>query len=88
VRALEAELRHDSRDEMRERLERARREATLEAQSQIAAEFDAVHTVERARTVGSLEAIVEPAAARAYLIEQLRAACEGRVDAAAERSHR
>jgi len=74
VRALEEELRRDPGAEARERLERAREAATLEAQARIAAEFDAVHTVERALAVGSLEAIVEPADARAFLVGLLRAA--------------
>jgi hypothetical protein len=44
----------------------------LEKQSQVAAEFDQVHTVERACAVGSLDAIVEPAAMRFELIRELR----------------
>jgi len=43
----------------------------LEKQSELAAEFDAVHSVERARDVGSLHALVEPARMRAHLIEEL-----------------
>jgi hypothetical protein len=47
-------------------------EILLEKQSEIAAEFDAIHTVERARRVGSLEEIVAPAEIRRYLISRLR----------------
>jgi acetyl-CoA carboxylase carboxyltransferase component len=47
------------------------REVLLEKQSELAAEFDAIHTVERAREVGSLEAIVDADAIRPYLIGQL-----------------
>ncbi len=43
----------------------------LEKQTELAAEFDSVHTVERALDVGSLEAIVEPGSMRAHLIEAL-----------------
>ena len=43
----------------------------LEHQSQLAAEFDAIHSVERAKRVGSLSAIVEPDRMRAFLIERL-----------------
>lgn len=46
-------------------------EARLEARLAVAAEFDAVHSVTRARDVGSLEDIVSPANLRRYLIEQL-----------------
>ncbi len=54
--------------------ERRFAELLLEKQAEIAAEFDAVHTVERARQVGSLERIVAPQRMRPYLIEELRAA--------------
>jgi hypothetical protein len=46
---------------------------TLEKQAQLAEEFDAIHSVERAREVGSLEAIVAPADMRSYLIGLLEA---------------
>jgi acetyl-CoA carboxylase carboxyltransferase component len=51
--------------------ERALAAATRTAQAEVAAEFDAVHTVERARRVGSLDEIVEPAGMRAALIAAL-----------------
>jgi acetyl-CoA carboxylase carboxyltransferase component len=51
--------------------ERALADATRTAQAEVAAEFDAVHTVERARRVGSVDEIVEPAAMRAALIAAL-----------------
>ena len=44
---------------------------TLEKQAELATEFDEIHSVERAREVGSLEAIVAPEAIRPYLIGQL-----------------
>ncbi|MEN8158556.1 MAG: carboxyl transferase domain-containing protein, partial [Myxococcota bacterium] len=58
-------------DEARARYERTLAEVTLEKQAEVAAEFDAVHSVERAREVGSLEDIVAPAGMRKYLIDQL-----------------
>ena len=55
----------------RERFDRALAEAILEKQSEVAAEFDTVHTVERARRVGSLNEIVPPEEMRAYLVRKL-----------------
>ncbi len=49
-------------------------EILLEKQAELAAEFDAIHTVERARRVGSLEEIVAPDQIRPFLISRLRAA--------------
>ncbi len=43
----------------------------LEKQAELAAEFDAIHTVERAREVGSLEAIFPARSLRQRLIEAL-----------------
>jgi acetyl/propionyl-CoA carboxylase alpha subunit/acetyl-CoA carboxylase carboxyltransferase component len=43
----------------------------LEKQAEVASEFDAIHTVERAREVGSLEAIFPAAGLRQRLIEAL-----------------
>ena len=52
---------------------RAELEATLEAVrgeilSEVAAEFDGVHTLQRALEVGSIHQIIAPAALRPYLI--------------------
>ena len=55
----------------RQRLDGVLRRVTLEKQSEVAAEFDAVHSVERALEVGSLEAIIEPATLRPALIRCL-----------------
>jgi acetyl/propionyl-CoA carboxylase alpha subunit/acetyl-CoA carboxylase carboxyltransferase component len=57
-----------SSDEARAAYERTLAEVTLEQQAQLAEEFDRIHSVERAREVGSLEDIVAPAAMRSYLI--------------------
>jgi len=58
-------------DEARALYERTLAEVTLEKQAELAEEFDAVHSVERAREVGSLEEIVAPARMRAWLIDLL-----------------
>jgi acetyl-CoA carboxylase carboxyltransferase component len=51
--------------------ERALADATRSAQAEVAAEFDDVHTVERACRVGSLDEIVEPRRVREALIAAL-----------------
>jgi hypothetical protein len=71
VRTLEAIFRAEPTPEARARFEQALSEVTLEKQAELAAEFDRIHTVERAREVGSLEAIVPLARLRAHLIAQL-----------------
>ena len=62
--------RHPS-EENRALLEEVLREVTLEKQAATAAEFDAVHTVERAKAVGSLSDILEPEDLRPRLIAAL-----------------
>ena len=56
----------------RAELDRLLEEITLEKQAEVAAEFDATHTVERAREVGSLESIIEPRELRPALIGWLK----------------
>jgi acetyl/propionyl-CoA carboxylase alpha subunit/acetyl-CoA carboxylase carboxyltransferase component len=60
----------------RQTVDQALDTAMAEQRAQVAAEFDAIHTVERAKRVGSLEEIVPPAALRRVVIglldEQLR----------------
>jgi acetyl-CoA carboxylase carboxyltransferase component len=58
--------------EAREAFEQCWEEVLLDKQSEIAAEFDAIHSVERARDVGSLKTLIQPEAMRPYLIEELR----------------
>src|SRR5262249_51522357 len=70
-RAREA-LRRDGATMVREAYERAVADATRDATAAVAAEFDRVHTVERACQVGSLDAIIEPPATRPTLIRLLR----------------
>jgi acetyl/propionyl-CoA carboxylase alpha subunit/acetyl-CoA carboxylase carboxyltransferase component len=74
VAELERRLRAAPRPELREELDRVLSDVILEKQAEIAAEFDAVHTVERAQRVGSLSGILEPADLRRFAIEQLEAA--------------
>jgi acetyl-CoA carboxylase carboxyltransferase component len=49
--------------------ERIQHEVFLEKQAEVAAEFDSVHTVERALQVGSLEGIIKAVEIRSYLIQ-------------------
>ena len=72
VRALQEALRRQPSADVRARLEAALREATLAAQAELADEFDAIHTVERARAVGSLREIVEPTELRPFVVRALR----------------
>ena len=71
VAALAKSARLEGTPEARGRFERALSDTVLEKQAEVAEEFDAVHTVERARDVGSLEEIVPVAETRAYLIRAL-----------------
>jgi acetyl/propionyl-CoA carboxylase alpha subunit/acetyl-CoA carboxylase carboxyltransferase component len=68
---LRSALERDPSPEARACLEEAFEAALLECQAQLAARFDAIHDVDRARRVGSLEAIVSLREARAHLIRQL-----------------
>jgi acetyl-CoA carboxylase carboxyltransferase component len=72
--AREAWRAHPS-PETRDAYEQALADATATARAEVAAEFDAVHTVERARQVGSLADIIAPHEMRFALISALRAAC-------------
>ncbi len=55
----------------RTHLNRVMEEVTLEKQAEVAAEFDAVHTVERAKNVGSVHDILEPRDLRATISKWL-----------------
>jgi acetyl-CoA carboxylase carboxyltransferase component len=55
----------------RDALERVSREVFLEKQAEVAAEFDAIHSVDRAKQVGSLEEIIPAVKIRSHLIELL-----------------
>ena len=60
-----------SRAARRAAYDRVFQEVLLEKQAEVAAEFDAVHTVERAQRVGSLEMILEPRTLRPTLVRWL-----------------
>jgi acetyl/propionyl-CoA carboxylase alpha subunit/acetyl-CoA carboxylase carboxyltransferase component len=64
-------------EENRAELDAVLREVTLEKQAAMAAEFDSIHTVERAREVGSLSEIIEPDELRPRLIATLDALLGG-----------
>jgi acetyl/propionyl-CoA carboxylase alpha subunit/acetyl-CoA carboxylase carboxyltransferase component len=72
VEALRRQAQAEPGSAARDALDAAYQEALFEKQAELAAEFDAVHTVERARDVGSLEALVPPGRIRPYLIDLLR----------------
>ncbi|MCB9730059.1 MAG: hypothetical protein H6744_10325 [Deltaproteobacteria bacterium] len=56
---------------LREALTELRLQVTLERQGQLARDFDAIHSVERAVRVGSLDAVIPAAALRPAIIEAL-----------------
>jgi len=66
-RVRELRERAEASDEARAKFQSTLQAVTLEKQADLAEEFDAIHTVERAREVGSLEEIVEPMEMRTWL---------------------
>jgi len=70
-------VRRSPTEENRAELDAVLREVTLEKQAAMAAEFDAVHTVERAQAVGSLSEIIDPDELRPRLIETLDRSLRG-----------
>ncbi|MBY0402209.1 hypothetical protein K2X89_18080, partial [Myxococcota bacterium] len=70
-------VRRQPNEENRAALDAVLREVTLEKQASVAAEFDAIHNVERARQVGSLSEILDPANLRQALIESLELSRRG-----------
>jgi acetyl-CoA carboxylase carboxyltransferase component len=64
-------VRQNPTEENRTALDSSLREVTLEKQAVMAAEFDSIHSVERAKAVGSLSEILEPNDLRPYLIGAL-----------------
>jgi hypothetical protein len=55
----------------RARLDQITEDVMLQKQAEVAAEFDAIHTVERAKDVGSLDDILGPRQLRRSLIRYL-----------------
>ncbi|MCP4036466.1 MAG: ATP-grasp domain-containing protein [bacterium] len=77
VKKRERELAIRGTARAREALDEAIHDVTLEEQAKLATEFDEIHSVERAREVGSIECIIEPGALRETLISELRTMLEG-----------
>ena len=77
VKDMTEAVRRDPSELNRIALDSLLREVTLEKQASMAVEFDSVHTVERARDVGSLSEIFEPAELRPRLIATLEEARRG-----------
>jgi acetyl-CoA carboxylase carboxyltransferase component len=72
VKDLEAEVEAASgvrRAELRARLTELRRSVRAEKLGAVADEFDAVHSVQRAREMGAVHRILPPAQLRPYLID-------------------
>jgi acetyl-CoA carboxylase carboxyltransferase component/pyruvate/2-oxoglutarate dehydrogenase complex dihydrolipoamide acyltransferase (E2) component len=71
IEASRRKLQDNPSAEERAAFDGLRRDITIEKRAELADEFDAIHTVERAKLVGSLEDIVEASRIRASLIEML-----------------
>ncbi len=76
VRRAREALRSGPPATARDAYEQTLAEVTRDAQMQVAAEFDSVHTVERACRVRSLDGIIEPHTMRCALIRALRDGCQ------------
>lgn len=72
VKVAEEELKSDrlSRTEYRKLFEKIR----LEHQAAVATKFEGIHTVERAREVGSIDAIIKPQDLRRFVVEAIEKA--------------
>jgi acetyl/propionyl-CoA carboxylase alpha subunit/acetyl-CoA carboxylase carboxyltransferase component len=74
----------DEASALRAKLESAWPTVHAEKLGQMADEFDRVHSIERAREVGSVQAIVPAARLRPYLIDAVRRGMQRTLDAARE----
>ncbi len=74
VTGARSELARSGTQQARAQLEAITEEVSLEKQSELAAEFDAVHSVARAERVGSLSGIVSPKEMRSFVVRTLREA--------------
>jgi acetyl-CoA carboxylase carboxyltransferase component len=70
--ALETARDPAARAALRAELHRVTQDVLLEKRAEVATEFDTIHSVERAKEVGSLEALVEPESLRPFVIRALR----------------
>jgi acetyl-CoA carboxylase carboxyltransferase component len=71
IEALRSRLKDNPSAEERAAFDRLRHDVTIEKRAELAAEFDSIHTVERAARVGSLEGIIPAREIRARLIALL-----------------
>ncbi len=62
------------RPALREALEDVRDEVMLEKRGEVATEFDAIHSVHRAVSVGSLDAVIAPENLRPAIVAEIEAA--------------
>ena len=72
VARLQGEAQRRADAESRAAFDSLYRQVLLEKQSEIGAEFDAIHTVERALDVGSLETLITAERIRPFLIDAIR----------------
>jgi acetyl-CoA carboxylase carboxyltransferase component len=75
VAALEDELAASSGPipaELRRQLDELREAVSAEKQGEVAAEFDRIHSVQRAQEVGSIDAIIPLQELRAYLVDAIQ----------------
>jgi len=72
ARVRAAQPGRNASEEARARFEKVLEEVRLEKQAELAEEFDKIHSVQRAKEVGSLESIVPAREMRAFLIGLLR----------------
>ena len=77
---------HDEASALRAKLESARPAVHAEKLGQMADEFDRVHSIERAREMGSVQAIVPGPRLRPYLIEAVQRGMRRTMDAREEKS--
>jgi acetyl/propionyl-CoA carboxylase alpha subunit/acetyl-CoA carboxylase carboxyltransferase component len=71
IEALRVQLQDAPSADLRAAFDRLRRDVTNEKRAKVAAEFDSIHTVQRAKRVGSLEEIVPAREIRPCLVEFL-----------------
>jgi acetyl-CoA carboxylase carboxyltransferase component len=71
IEALRQRLKGNPSAEERAEFDRLRRDVAIEKRAEVAAEFDSIHSVERAKSVGSLEEIIPSARLRPFIVELL-----------------
>jgi acetyl/propionyl-CoA carboxylase alpha subunit/acetyl-CoA carboxylase carboxyltransferase component len=75
IEALRAKLQDAPSAEERAAFDRLRQEVTIQKRAEVAAEFDSIHDVDRAKRVGSLEEIIPASTIRPRLIALLDEYC-------------